>query len=339
MSTRLVWSVIGTALAVSVVAVAILFWRGGRSAPTVDTPPPADVHATIGDDDTVPFAPDEVSSGSGSATPAPGRVPSLEDLKRLCIDPWSGLDYGCAEALDRRYRGEPVGLAGLHNGPSEWNRSAAPPAYEGIPWEVVFADPLSTRATAQAALSRAECRVSRPETRPDLGSACAVNEIAILAMLQTACVMELVYYKPGFNPWGSPDDLPGREKRAAEMETKWWQYEALDDEISLSMEEYYRRRAEIDDARFRFAWRLSRCKAVPEDALAWVDELPTPEPGGHQGQDLTEMAARLGSEWAIQELKQSKQLLDAERHERFERWKRRQGESQGREHRRPAEPR
>ncbi len=39
--------------------------------------------------------------------------------------------------------------------------------------------------------------------------------------------------------------------------------------------------AEYDDARFRFAWRLSRCKAVPREALAWLDELPTPAAGGH----------------------------------------------------------
>ena len=330
MSNRLVWSAIGAFIAVLVVAVAVLYRDGNDHSTTAGQPAsPSRFEAA---DAAAPAIDPQISE---PASPSPAdlveAVPSLDELARLCVDPWSGSGSGCAKALDRRYLREPVGLAGLHNGPSEWNRSAASPAFEGIAWKEVFEDPLGTRAAAQEALSRPECRVSPLETRPDLGAVCAVDEIAKLAMLQAGCVMELVYYKPGFNPWGSPDDLPGWEKRAPDMDAKWWQYEALDEETSMSMEEYYRRRAEIDDARFRFAWRLMRCKAVTDDALAWLDELPTPAAGGHQGRDLTEMAARLGSEWAMRELEQSKQLLDAERRERFERWKQRQQRSQGSE--------
>ena len=157
------------------------------------------------------------------------------------------------------------------------------------------------------------------ETGADLRAVCSADEIAKLAMLHAGCAMTLVL-QTGFNPWGPPDDVPNEDSRAAELDTAWWQYGALDEDVSLPPDEYWRRRAEIDDARFRFAWRLLQCKAVPEGALAWLEELPTPAAGGHQGRDLTEAAAQLGSDWATRELRQSKHFVEQEWRE----WRERQ---------------
>ena len=62
---------------------------------------------------------------------------------------------------------------------------------------------------------------------------------------------------------------------------------------------YWRLVEEIEEERFRFAWRLHQCRAVPDDALAWVDAFPRPDHGGaDQSFDLSVAAARLGTEWA-----------------------------------------
>lgn len=88
--------------------------------------------------------------------------------------------------------------------------------------------------------------------------------------------------------------------RASRHEEYWsWYVEELDDDPALTPEEYWRRREEIDDARFRFAWRRLRCYAVDPAVLATFDSLPEAGHEMHQGHHLRRYAARLGNEWAI----------------------------------------
>ena len=307
LNARRTWAfaAFGVALAA---AVATVWWRGGQASPA-----PVDGTASR---TTTPATP-PASQPVGESEPAPGVADaggpavSLDDLWHLCPNPWSGIGEECAAALDGRYLREAVGLAQLHDNPIRWERRSKSAAFGGVVWEDVFADPEATREAALAALRREECRVAQGETRRDLGETCAADEVAKLAMLQEACVMPLVLHS-GFNPWRPPGEVQTWFGPSdAELDERWtWWVDRLDEDASLPLDEYWRRRAEIDDARFRFAWRLMRCEAVPETALAWLDVLPTPtaEPEDqNQGTHLTVIASRLGSEWARREIEQAEQ--------------------------------
>ena len=303
-------------MAATLTALAGVWWLGGTgSAPPVDepsnTPPPADP--------VVAPQAEERTELTRSDPDVVAPTVSLEDLWNLCPSPWSGIGEQCAAALDGRYQGEPVGLAQLHKNPMLWERSP-PAASDGIEWRDVFADPEETREAATAALGREECHVPEGETRPDLGETCAADAIAKLAMLHEACVMPLVMHSD-FNPWRAPGVEPTWFGPSDDQLDERWAYwiGRLDQDPSLSVEEYWDRRKEIDDARFRFAWRLMRCKAVPETSLAWLESLPTPTgnpQNEHQGGHLTGIAARLGSEWAQREIEQADRIARENRKRR-----------------------
>ena len=254
-------------------------------------------------------------------------IPSVEQLAYLCPNPWSGIGDDCAAALDRRYLDEPVGLAKLHDNTFGWRDTAtASPAFGGIPWRQVFADPDQTFQTATAALNRPECRVSEGKTRVDLRETCSADEVAKLAMLHTACVMPLVQHGR-YNPWTLPgEEITWSGPTDTQMDDDWRSNaQLLDQDTSLTVAEYWQHRTELEDARFRFAWRLMRCERVPQQALAWLNVLPTPsgDPDDpHQGRPLTEIAARLGSDWARLELAQDKQIRQERGRRRIERWMR-----------------
>ncbi len=313
MSSARLWA---GALGVSATVAAVWWWWE-------TAPPPAAQTAS----DSAPFANvvaaapvtevSETARDAGSSDPAV----SLQDLWHRCPNAWSGISDECARALDARYLREPAGLAPLHKDPWGWDRSLRT-AFDGVTWEEVFTAPVSVREAAREALDRDECRVAEGETRPDLGRTCAADDIAKLAILQAGCVMPMVLHG-GFNPWRPPgEEQTWFGPSDAELDERWaWWVDKLDDDPSLSVEEYWRRRAEIDDARFRFAWRLMRCEAVPESAFAWLDSLPTPtaEPTDqHQGAHLTAIAARLGSEWAQREIEQQERIARENRQRRFQ---------------------
>lgn len=253
-------------------------------------------------------------------------IPSVEDLAYLCPNPWSAMGDDCAAALDHRYLLEPVSLAKLHNDEFGWEPPAAPPAFDGVSWQQVFADPDRTFRAAMDALSRVQCRVPEGETRVDLRDTCSADEVAKLAILQTACVMPLVHHGVS-NPWLAPgEENTWSGPTDTQIEDTWRSTaELLDQDTSLTAAEYWQHRTELEDARFRFAWRLMRCERVPRQALAWLDVLPTPSghpDDQHQGRPLTEIAARLGSDWARLELAQDKQIRQERGRRRIERWMR-----------------
>ena len=123
--------------------------------------------------------------------------------------------------------------------------------------------------------------------RPRLRERCAADEMDKLAMLQAACVRPLER---------------DRAYREDGMHDAWaegwrWAIEARAEEPDHAT--YWRIVGELKEERFRFAWRLHQCRAVSDDALAWVDAFPKPGHGGDdQSFDLSLASARLGSEWA-----------------------------------------
>ena len=253
-------------------------------------------------------------------------APSVADLAYLCPNPWSAIGDDCAAALDRRYQSEPVALAKLHNDVFGWKPAAATAAFDGVAWQQVFADPEYTFRAAMDSLSRPECRVPKGDTRFDLRETCSADEVAKLAMLQTACVMPLVQHGR-YNPWLPPgEEITWSGPTDTQMEDDWRsEAELLDRDTSLTVAEYWQRRAELEDARFRFAWRLMRCERMPRQALAWLEVLGTPtghSDDQHQGRSLTEIAARLGSDWARLELAQDTQIRQQRGRRRIEQWMR-----------------
>ena len=78
-----------------------------------------------------------------------------------------------------------------------------------------------------------------------------------------------------------------------------WHFDRLDGDPTLSPEEYWQRREEIEDGRFRFAWRRLMCHAVDPSVFAALPALPEAGHDRHQGNHLRRYAARLGNEWAI----------------------------------------
>ena len=80
-----------------------------------------------------------------------------------------------------------------------------------------------------------------------------------------------------------------------------WRFELADRVEEPDHEAYWRQVAEVEEERLRFAWRLHRCRSVPQDALALLDAFPAPGTRSRrhgQGGHLVVAAARLGHEWA-----------------------------------------
>ena len=242
---------------------------------------------------------------------SPNDVPSVSTLMYLCPDPFGDISDGCAEALDRRYLDERVTVERLHHSSFAWRRAddslrsrliSPLLVLDSITWRDVLDDTENTNDAVRAALRNPECLIPEGQTRHDLREDCDADAIARLALLQEGCVMPLVMHGRR-NPWqpkGSDDVWHG--PLPAELDEDWHMLvEELDNDVNLGQNEYWRRRTEIDDAKLRFAWRLRKCGTVPDEALAWLDALPTPT--GHtgdqdQGQYLETLAARLGSPWA-----------------------------------------
>lgn len=226
-----------------------------------------------------------------------GNIPTVGELREVCGTPWTTVPGDpCAEALDARYLDESASMYALVGGPMSWvahrARSEAPP---GPSWREVFKNPAATREAVENALARPACHAGGTET------SCAVEEIRKLAVLHEACIEPL--RRNGIrNPW-----RPQWETQSwfgpsdAEKDERWqWNIDALDADASLTVEAYWRRRGEVEEAKYRYAWRLMRCKEAA-GSLDWIDTLPTPSgsPGDeHQGVALVKIAARLGDEWA-----------------------------------------
>lgn len=277
------------------VVLAIVYWSGGRR----ESPPFADAPLATGVDRT-----DGVSHDTASRTsrPLPETSPpnvspedDLYDLARLCSDLWGDPGEPCLEALEARF-GKENTLAGAARSPADWSRHRAEVrarssliASLDVPTLAeVFDDPSAIRRAVGIALAKPECVVGEGQMRPRLRERCAADDMAKLAMLQAACVPLL---------W---QDRAYREAGMHDAFAEGWRSAIAATAEEPDHETYLRLVAEMEEERFRFAWRLHRCRAVPDDALAWVDAFRVPDDhsGADQSLALDVNAARLGTEWA-----------------------------------------
>ena len=250
-------------------------------------------------------------------------APALDELRRQCPDPWTlPLPVHCADALRRRYEQEGARSTRLHDGTIGWWWPNNAPLAAEVSWVDAFTDPEGTRGIVEEALGKPECAAfvvrdsketfgiadGRDATASTpLREACAADEAAKLAMLHMGCVLMLVTSgRLDLSPENDADSeaalarMRDRDAVAHRHEEPWaWAVEDLDDDPTLTTEEYWARRDEIDDGRFRFAWRRLMCRAVPSETFALLDGLPEPGHDIHQGHHLRRYAGRLGNEWAL----------------------------------------
>ena len=265
--------------------------------------------------------------GTAIAMQSPGSsalltVPTLDELRVRCPDPWTfPLPVDCTDALGQRYQREGARSVRLPYYAGWWSPNTAPLAAE-VSWVDAFNDPEGTRGIVEDALRKPECAAfvvrdsketfgigdGRDATAStQLREACAADEAAKLAMLHMGCVLMLVTSgRLDLSPENDPDSeaalarMRDRDAVAHRHEEPWsWAVEDLDDDPTLTTEEYWARRDEIDDGRFRFAWRRLMCRAVPPATFALLDGLPEPGHDIHQGHHLRRYAGRLGNEWAL----------------------------------------
>ena len=256
-------------------------------------------------------------------SPAATTTPALDELRRRCPDPWTlPLPVHCADALGRRYEQEGARSTRLHDDAIGWWWPNTAMLAAEVSWVDAFTDPEGTRGIVEEALGKPECAAfvvrdsketfgiadGRDATAsPQLREACAADEAAKLAMLHMGCVLMLVSSgRLDLSPENDTDSeatlarMRDRDAVANRHEEPWaWAVEDLDDDPTLTTEEYWARRDEIEDGRFRFAWRRLMCRAVPPETFALLDGLPEPGHDIHQGDHLRRYAGRLGNEWAL----------------------------------------
>ena len=217
-----------------------------------------------------------------------GLVAEIEPLKALCPSPSSAASAQCIEALHERYWDRPVlcdAHSNMEDGPSR-PRWWPQPRSDTVVWRQVFENPSALRTEVEAATRDPSCRLRESQFRPDLRTACAADAMARLAVLHRACRRVLDWEdesNPYFDGW-----RPRWEARRA----------ALDE----TDDDYRQQVAEVEESELHFAWRLAKCRAVPESALAPLALL---RPSSYyvaehdQRDQLVAAAARLGSVWAI----------------------------------------
>ena len=260
---------------------AIAFWSFLRAGPSQETPSASD-------------AAQMAAKESGEAKPidmfAPSVLPAqpadsaqqadLIELRRLCGRPWVA-DFGpeCLVALERRY-GSTV--------PDRWPKWTVKwrPVMLGEPvtWADIFSRPAADLAAVVEAVQRPECLVLEGRFRLDLRQRCAADEMARLAILRRECIVSS----------SRLDRLEGRQG--------WWDIDQITVDHAEDQQEYYRRMARRSERWFGGMWRLAKCRALPEGALAAIG--PFPAERHHRDFDprlkhMMEAAARLGSDWAL----------------------------------------
>ena len=263
------------------VAAAIAFWSFLRWGPSQETPSASDA-AQMAAKESGEAKPIDTPAPSGSTAPPADvrRQADLTELRRLCGRPWVA-EFGpdCLAALARRY-GNTV--------PDRWEKSGFRwrPVMLGEPvtWAEIFARPEADLSAVAEAVERPECLVPEGHFRLDLRRRCAADEMARLAILRRECVVSLRRYE-------RPEDRQSR-----------WDIEQREVDRAEDQQEYYRRMARRSERWFGGMWRLVKCRALPEGALAAIG----PFLAEHHGRDfdfrtlqMMDVAARLGSDWAL----------------------------------------
>ena len=227
------------------------------------------------------------AEGSQSQLVACATAP-LENLKRLCPVPSEVLSGECLAALETRYARRPV-YCDLASAPRDW---WGPPRWRPLPrkeilaWGDVFEDASTVRGKVEAAVRNPACRLREHEFRAGLRQPCAADAMARLAALQRACVEPLAREdeaNPYFHGWP----------------LVWAEHRAVVEEHGD--ENYWQLIADLEETELHFAWRMTKCRAVPKLALEKIPMLLPPSHWGPQDQHnlLMGAAARLGSPWAI----------------------------------------
>ena len=260
---------------------AIAFWSSLRWGPSQEAPSASDA-AQMAAKESGEAKPIDTPAPSGATAPPAdaARQVDLTELHRLCGRPWVA-QFGpdCLDALERRY---------ANTVPDRWDSWTLiwRPVMLGEPvtWAVVFASPEADLAAVAEAVRHPECLVPEGRLRIDLRRRCAADEMARLAILRRECVTSLWWY-------GRPED---RQRR--------WDNEQREVDHAEDQQEYYRRMARRSERWFGHMWRLAKCRALPEGALAAIG----PFIAEHHGRDfdprlkhMMEAAARLGSDWAL----------------------------------------
>ena len=227
----------------------------------------------------------------GVATRAQELASEVERVRGLCTPLWRDPSVECTAALDRIYLDRDVTL----NWHSEPLRDPAEgvkrpwrpkPLRDDLVWRHVFEDPLALRRMVEAAVADPQCLAMRGEVRHRLREVCAADAFARLSVLHFAC--RRILYTDG-------DELHRGWPSAWARERRYLKEDAQ------SPDDYAWRLATLNESELHFAWRLTKCRAVPQRAMARIVALPLRSHhtlGGNQHMELRQIAARLGNLWA-----------------------------------------
>ena len=227
----------------------------------------------------------------GVATRAQELASEVERVRGLCTPLWRDPSVECTVALDRIYLDRDVTL----NWHSEPFRDPAEgvkrpwgpkPLRDALVWRHVFEDPLALRRMVEAAVADPQCLAMRGEVRHRLREVCAADAFARLSVLHFACGR--ILYSDG-------DELHRGWPVAWARERRYLKEDAQ------SPDDYAWRLATLNESELHFAWRLTKCRAVPQRAMERIVALPLRSHhtlGGNQHMELRQIAARLGNLWA-----------------------------------------
>ena len=244
----------------------------------------------------------EISRETACGTSGPELAIALDSLRRVCPSPPDGLSDACMAALQERFWNKPV-LCHAHASPRGlWKPLWLPqPTNDLLLWREVFEDPSALRAEVQAAVRSRACRLRANEFQPQLRRACAADAMARLGALHGACQYSLYVEGDRRHEEWEPEGAEEGDLHFKGWRTYWQERRA--EVETLENESYWRTAALQEEAELHHAWRMARCRAVPEAALAPLRELRPPSVYAGSPIDQRDLlivaAARLGSEWAI----------------------------------------
>ena len=184
----------------------------------------------------------------------------VAELRQLCPDPFGETSVECEQAMDRRYAScaVPQDVHAYSRDDTPWT----PILRESpIVWRDLLDEAYLLRMRTDAALARPECLVPEGAIRRDLLEACDAEAMFRLSVLLDACA-----------------SLRDELFQVRHPRSRW---EALVDE----------------DVLMHVAWRLRRCRTVPDHVFATLRTTPNPKYRGlrgYQAVPLRRSAARLG---------------------------------------------
>ena len=205
-------------------------------------------------------------------------------LRQRCGRPWeAAFDAECSAALERRYRDT---VPDATSASSISNPGHFKPVMLGVPvtWGQVFDDTGGAVAAARRAVARSDCLVPEGGIRIDLRDECAADEMAKLAILRSECETLL------------------RMEARLEQRHDSWDHDLAKANRMPDQADYQERLDQLALEWFGLAWRLGKCRALPEEAMDVLGPFPRPVTVGNVANnqdDLMKAAARLGSDWAL----------------------------------------